>query len=107
MAPYSTQRFHTNNLTARYFGVATTGLNANFTAFNADATQRFGMLSHPAFLTSISGEKTSGIVRRGVYTLEQLLCNHIGDPPADVMGVKNLPAGWDPTSKLCGLPLEN
>ncbi|WP_413288390.1 DUF1588 domain-containing protein [Bdellovibrio sp. HCB337] len=97
MAPFSAQQFHTNNLTARYFGVGTTGLTANFTAFNADPAQRFGMLSHPAFLTSMSGQVSSGIVRRGVYTLEQLLCNHIGAPPADVMGVKNLPADWDPT----------
>lgn len=97
LAPFTTQRFHTNNLTARYFGVSTSGLTAAFTAFNPDAAQRFGMLSHPAFLTSMSGQMTSGIVRRGVYTLEQLLCNHIGDPPADVMGVKNLPPGWDPT----------
>jgi len=95
MAPFSTEYFHTNATIARYFnglGSASTAL----TSTQANPTQRHGILSHPAFLTSIAGEVSSGIVRRGVFTLEQLLCHHLGSPPANISPVPTLPPGWNP-----------
>jgi hypothetical protein len=60
--------------------------------------ERYGVLSHPAFLTSMSGQVSSGIVRRGVFTLEQLLCEHLPPAPADVTPDPNLPPGFNPAT---------
>jgi mono/diheme cytochrome c family protein len=59
------------------------------------SNQRNTMLTHPAFLAVHSKEGGSGIVKRGVYTLEQLLCVEIGDPPPGVMEPAP-PSGIDP-----------
>lgn len=96
MAPFRLERFHVNDLSARYWGMSAAGLSSSMTNVLVNPTQRFGILSHPAFLTSISGEVSSGIVRRGVYALEQLLCNNIGTPPPNPTGVNTLPPNWDP-----------
>jgi len=90
LAPFSTRSFHVNNQTARFFNLNPAGYGANMSLQNVDPNQRYGILSHPAFLTTISGELGSGIVKRGVFALEQLLCNHLGTPPAGI-GSINLP----------------
>lgn len=47
-------------------------------------SERNGLLTHPTFLSVHSKEGGSGIVKRGVFTLEQLLCVELGDPPDDI-----------------------
>ncbi|BCD98259.1 DUF1588 domain-containing protein [Marinagarivorans cellulosilyticus] len=59
-----------------------------------DATERSGVLNHPAFLSVHSTLAKSGIVKRGVFALEQLLCQELPDPPDDVMPVP-VPDGID------------
>lgn len=69
-------------------------VNANTSAiFGADETapelrkiylppgERNGLLNHPAFMATHSTSSTSGIVKRGVFTNEQILCRFLGTPP--------------------------
>lgn len=95
LAPFTSQNFYANQSTARFFNLNAGGLQASLSPVSVDSSQRFGILSHPAFLTVISGQVSSGIVRRGVFALEQLLCHHLPPPPANVSGNPNLPPGFD------------
>ncbi len=47
----------------------------------ADAEQRFGVVTHPAFLASIG---TTSFVGRGLFLTERLLCQSVAAPPEDV-----------------------
>ena len=47
----------------------------------ADAEQRTGVVTHPAFLASIG---TTSFVGRGLFLSERLLCQHVAEPPDDV-----------------------
>ncbi|MCA9707542.1 MAG: DUF1595 domain-containing protein, partial [Myxococcales bacterium] len=47
----------------------------------ADATERLGVVTHPAFLAAIG---TTSFVGRGLMLTERLLCQHVAEPPADV-----------------------
>ncbi len=92
-SPFRMNSFQLNSQTNRFISgpgstqFASTSLNAN---------ERFGVLSHPAFLTSMAGQISTGIVRRGVFTLEQLLCEHLPPAPADVTSNPDLPPGFNP-----------
>ena len=79
MSVFQGGAFYVNANTAPIFGVAETSptLFKNFIPI----TQRNGILNHPAFMATHSTSSTSGIVKRGVFTLEQLLCRSIGSPP--------------------------
>ena len=68
--------------------------HAALTKTTLDATERSGVLNHPAFLSVHSTLAKSGIVKRGVFALEQLLCQELPDPPDDVMPVP-VPDGID------------
>lgn len=89
------QEFPLNALSAPYFGVGD-AVGDDFEVRSVSSTERQGILSHPAFLSVHAGEVSSGIVQRGVYTLEQLLCQHLGAPPDDISEVEELPPGFDP-----------
>ncbi|MEM6274799.1 MAG: DUF1588 domain-containing protein [Myxococcota bacterium] len=89
------QEFPLNALSAPYFGVED-AVGDDFQVRSVGSTERQGILSHPAFLSVHAGEVSSGIVQRGVYTLEQLLCQHLGAPPDDISEVEELPPGFDP-----------
>lgn len=65
--------------------------------YTAPMNQRNGILTHPAFLGVHSTESNSGMVVRGVFMLEQLLCQHMPGAPADVFPRTDLPPGYDPT----------
>lgn len=97
LAAFSQQPFYVNTSSARFFNTPTTGLSTNFTSMTFAPNQRHGMLSHPAFLTALGGEISSGIVKRGVFTLEQLLCYHMPPAPADISPNPNLP-NFDPNT---------
>ena len=59
------------------------------------SNQREGILTHPAFLSVHSTLAKSGIVKRGVFSLEQLLCQELPEAPGTVTPVP-LPEGIDP-----------
>lgn len=74
--------FFVNTEIAPLFGLQVTGDQLQLTA--PPTYERNGLLTHPAFLSVHSKEGGSGIVKRGVFTLEQLLCVELGDPPDDI-----------------------
>ncbi len=95
--PFQSQVAHVSALTAPFFGVASTSTAPQSVALPTD--QRSGILTHPAFLSVHAGEGESGIVKRGVFTLEQLLCFGLGPPPDDVTPLTELPVGFDPDNE--------
>lgn len=92
-APFKMTQFLLNNQTSRFMSGGST---AQYSPIPLNQSERYGVLSHPAFLTSIAGEISTGIVRRGVFTLEQLLCDKMPAAPADVTSDPNTPPGFDP-----------
>jgi hypothetical protein len=46
--------------------------------------ERAGVLTHPGLLTVMSDSDNGGIVARGLFVLERLLCRHAVDPPPDL-----------------------
>ncbi len=64
---------------------------------NFSSDERHGILTHPAFLASHSNPTNSGMVKRGVFTIEQLLCNELPAAPAEVNAAEEEPPGFDPT----------
>jgi len=82
------QDFQMNAEAAAFFGSSDPALTGEHTAVTADDAQREGILSHPAFLAVHAGEGSTGIVKRGVFTLEQLLGFDLPDPPDNVSGVE-------------------
>ena len=85
--------FYINDTIAPFFNTNTQ--SNQLEATQLDGNERSGLLNHPAFLAVHSTLYQSGIVKRGVFALEQLLCQEIPDPPGDVMGVP-VPADVDP-----------
>jgi hypothetical protein len=85
--------FYLNKNIAYLFNTSSTSTNLQKTTLNS--AERQGVLNHPAFLAVHSTLNQSGIVKRGVFTLEQLLCQELPDPPGDVMPVPT-PEGIDP-----------
>ena len=88
--------YHVNNSSARFFNQNAGAFNSTFRDTNLPRSERYGVMSHPAFLTGMSGENGTGIVKRGVFTLEQLLCYKMGNVPAETNGVGELPPGFNP-----------
>lgn len=87
--------FYMNNTIDYLFNTEVS--NNNLTPVAVDDSQRQGLLNHPAFLAVHSTFAKSGIVKRGVFTLEQLLCQELPDPPGDVMP-QPVPEGVDPAT---------
>lgn len=109
MTPFSMTSFTSNSIAYPFIqsGATPSGMTASVSAeVPLRSNERFGILSHPAFLTSISGVETSGIVKRGVFTLEQLMCYHLGQVPAEIPGVEDLPPGFDPSRETSRRVLE-
>lgn len=91
--PFKMNRFYLNSQINRFIPGSA---NTQFAPMTLNTNERYGILSHPAFLTSIAGQVSSGIVRRGVFALEQLLCDHMPPPPANVTSDPMLPEGFNP-----------
>jgi hypothetical protein len=94
--PFEATNFSVNGTSATFFGVDVT--SAEFERVALDPNERYGVLTHPAFLSVHSGRKDSSIIKRGVFTLEQLLCQHLEPAPANIPPVapEDLPADFDP-----------
>lgn len=52
-------------------------------AHDADAKERFGIMTQPALLALLANSNQSSPILRGVFIRERLLCQHIGAPPDD------------------------
>lgn len=80
------QDFAMNAEAAVFFGVDD-ALADGMTEVQTSVDEREGILTHPAFLAVHAGTGNTGIVKRGVFTLKQLLGYDLPDPPDNVMGV--------------------
>lgn len=92
--PFRNLNFHIDGESATFFDVPL-AQDGEFEVVALDRAQRLGVLSHPAFLSVHAGEGDSGIVKRGVFTLEQLLCVHLGPPPDDISEAEDVPADFN------------
>ncbi len=80
-----------NDKTAPLFGL--TGITGNnYRAVTVDATQRAGILMHPAIMATFATETGSHPIKRGVFVWDQLLCQRLPDPPANVPSFPGVPA---------------
>jgi hypothetical protein len=52
-----------------------------------DETERAGALTRAAFLTVFAASNVQSPIRRGVFVIEELLCNELGDPPPNANDV--------------------
>jgi hypothetical protein len=69
---------------AKHYGInSVTG--TNFVKTNMDPTQRSGYLTLAGFLAGEAGSDQSSPIHRGKFVREQLLCQVVPDPPADLM----------------------
>lgn len=89
---FLTNKFQVNSTTAPFYGLQAANYTSTFVEASIPSSERTGLLNHPAFLAIHANPENSGIVKRGVYVLEQILCHHIPAPPDDVSGVVGLPA---------------
>jgi hypothetical protein len=70
---------------ATHYGLARTGgAAADFVRVDTSASQRIGLLTLGAFLTSTSVPTRSSPVKRGEFIFSRLLCGTIQQPPPDV-----------------------
>ena len=93
MSVFGGSTYFMNNATASFFNEQVA--QSEFSPVDTNANERDGVLNHPAFLSVHSTRSSSGIVQRGVFTLEQLLCQHLPDPPDDISTAEP-PPGLDP-----------
>ncbi len=95
MSVFSGSEFYINKNIAPFFGLNSSDFGDELVLTSVSQDERTGILTHPAFLAVHATAGTSGIVKRGVFALEQLLCVHLGDPPSDLTE-SPLPADIDP-----------
>jgi Protein of unknown function (DUF1592)/Protein of unknown function (DUF1588)/Protein of unknown function (DUF1587)/Protein of unknown function (DUF1585)/Protein of unknown function (DUF1595) len=71
---------------ASHYGVARSGAGnaTEFLRVDTTGTQRQGLLTLGAFLTTTSYANRTSPVRRGEYVFRRLLCDEVPPPPADV-----------------------
>jgi hypothetical protein len=82
---------YVNDKTAALFGV--TGITgSNYRAITVNPAQRAGILMHPAIMATFATETGSHPIKRGVFVWDQVLCQRLPDPPADVPAFPGVPA---------------
>jgi hypothetical protein len=82
MDVFSGNRFYVSRAVQSFFNTTTGSDELELATLNA--SQRYGILTHPMFLAAHSTLTHSGIIKRGVFTLEQLLCEPLGAPPTEI-----------------------
>jgi hypothetical protein len=70
---------YVNATLAPIFGTTTT--SATMTKVTLDPTQRAGIVTHPAIMTTYAIDTASHPIKRGRFMWEQLLCEPFPDPP--------------------------
>lgn len=97
MSVFTGHEFYINSDIAPLFGLDSSQFGSELTLTSVSQAQRTGVLTHPAFLAVHATSGTSGIVKRGVFALQQLLCVSLGDPPDDLTEAP-LPPEVDPAT---------
>lgn len=81
----TSNRAYVNTPLAQVYGVDAGPLGPDeWTWVDLPAAQRSGLLTRAAFLTVFSSTAAQSPIRRGTFTLEELLCMELGSPPPDV-----------------------
>jgi len=81
----TSKRAWVNGTLAELYGVDAGGLGPDEWAWvDLPASQRSGILTRAAFLTVFASTATQAPIRRGTFTLEEMLCVSLGSPPPDV-----------------------
>jgi hypothetical protein len=83
---------YVNDALAPYYGVKPGG-STTLQLVALDATQRSGILTQPGLLTALAGPVNDSPVKRGVLTLDSILCSRPKPPPP---GVNTTPPALDP-----------
>jgi len=96
-SPLGNTEFFVNNLIAGIFGLDQSQFGSNLSPSPMPNAQRAGILTHPAFLAVHSKEGASGIVKRGVFTIKQMMCVEFNDPPNNLTEAE-LPPNIDPAT---------
>ena len=89
----SDQHAFINSNTAPLFGLSSVGMTQSMVRHPVE--HRRGLLTHPAFLSTISNPGSTNIVRRGVFLLEQVLGVELPAPPPSAQESITLPDGFD------------
>lgn len=95
MEVFAGNRFYVSRAVQSFFN--TTSSSDELEVASLNASQRYGILNHPIFLAAHSTLTHSGIIKRGVFALEQLLCEPLGAPPTEVESMAP-PEDMDPAT---------
>lgn len=78
---------YVNGPLAQLYGVDEGPTGDDWSWVELDAAERGGLLTRAAFLTVFAAANVQSPIRRGVFVLEEVLCNELGDPPPNANDV--------------------
>jgi hypothetical protein len=78
---------YVNGPLAEVYGVSGPTSADTYEWVELDAGERGGLLTRAAFLTVLSSATVTSPIRRGVWVVEEALCNELGDPPPNASDV--------------------
>jgi hypothetical protein len=101
-AMLTSQTVFMNNKTALLYGAAATGLPTDGTFQSSQKTDgtASGMLTLPAFLATQAKANQSSPIYRGKFVREQLLCQELPSPPANVPPAPDIMPGVSTRQRL-------
>ncbi len=85
-ALFSTRDAYVNASLAELYGVPGP-VDDSWEWVELDESQRAGVLTRAAFLSTYASSQVQSPIRRGVFVFENLLCGHLGDPPPNASDV--------------------
>jgi hypothetical protein len=87
-ALFNDNRAYVNGPLAELYGVTDGPTDADTWEWvELDSSERGGLLTRAAFLTVFSAANVQSPIRRGVFVVEQVLCNELGEPPPNASDV--------------------
>lgn len=80
----TTRDAYVNASLAELYGVPGPADDDTWAWVELPAGERAGLLTRAAFLTVYAASKAQSPIRRGVFVVKEMMCLHLGDPPANV-----------------------
>ncbi|MCB9620978.1 MAG: DUF1592 domain-containing protein [Sandaracinus sp.] len=81
---YTSNAAYVNATVAPIFGLDGADFGEDFERVTLDATQRSGLVTHPALMALLGKSNQSDPIHRAVFVRQSLLCQHLPPPPADL-----------------------
>src|SRR6185436_123489 len=97
---FTTTTLQSNELVSRTYGLPLVENQVELKPAAAPADQRRGLLTHPALMTVLANPDSSDPIHRGVFVLEELLCESMPDPAPGVPELPPLKAGVSTRQRL-------